>query len=205
MVIDCLVEAGDNGESTLPIRFDKSQRFDLEGDFYKYFALYAPDTYGVSALAVIAPDAMDAILRMEALCDIEIIDNYIYFYWPDNAQTPESYEKDLETVESIIGEIGEKLTKDDIFATKSQARVHAEGANGVRLNRNSLTLAGIVSLAIIFGIIFIMVFYKGNAIKYADVAYWIFIVGAILLSVYQSVRKSRLRKQLNARYHNDSK
>lgn len=68
-------------EVVLPIVFDKSQKIELEGDFHKYFDLYAPDTYGISALTILAPDAMEVLLHNAALCDVEIVQNKMYFYW----------------------------------------------------------------------------------------------------------------------------
>ncbi len=67
MIIDSLVEEGNGNSSTLPIIFDRSQRLVLEGDFYKYFMLYAPDTYGITALTIIAPDAMEILMRHATL------------------------------------------------------------------------------------------------------------------------------------------
>src|SRR5687767_10750577 len=93
MVIDSLVEPGANGISTLPIQFDRSQRIELEGDFNRYFDLYAPNKYGISALTVVAPDVMMTLMQHAALCDIEIIDNKLYFYWPDLADEATEYER----------------------------------------------------------------------------------------------------------------
>lgn len=205
MVIDCLVENGENSQSTLPIRFDKSQKIDLEGDFYKYFALYAPDTYGISALTIIAPDAMDTLLRIKALCDIEIIDNSIYFYWPDTKGDPESYKSAFQTVESVMKEIGTKLIEDDIFATKSQARVHAEAVGGVKLKRSSLT-AGTIFTFLVIAVVFFVQPLPNMGFTYELVALqWSIVAGAVVWTIYKSVNRSRKLKQLNERYHTEHK
>ncbi len=153
MVIDSLVEKDSIGTSTLPIVFDKSQRIELEGDFHKFFSLYAPDTYGVSALTIIAPDAMDALMRHAALCDIEIIDNKLYFYWPHLADSKQEYEDMFTTVQEVLAEIGGKLSRGDIFAHESQARVHASGqANGVRLKKQGIQVLTVLSFITYAGV-----------------------------------------------------
>lgn len=149
MVIDSLAEEGLGYGSVLPIEFDKSQKIDLEGDFYKYFALYAPDKYGISALTVIAPDAMQALMEHAALCDIEIIDNKLYFYWPEVAATRRQYEQVFGTVDAILKEIGNKLSRGDIFATAEQAKVHSvSNTQGARLKKQRLTLATVFMVSL---------------------------------------------------------
>lgn len=154
MVIDSLVEEGNNAQSVLPINFDNSQKLELEGDFYKYFTLYAPDKYAISALTVIAPDAMETLMRFGTACDIEIIDNKLYFYWPKVAGSGAEYKTMFETVQEILKEIGKKLCKDDIFALKNQEKVHTTtNSRGVRLKYNlfnSRTLTAIALMAIYF-------------------------------------------------------
>src|SRR5690606_5391781 len=80
MVIDSLVE--DTDISVLPVRFARSQKIDLEGDFYKYFAVYAPDRRELDALIVLAPDVMLTLLEQGAKGDIEFIDKRLYVYLP---------------------------------------------------------------------------------------------------------------------------
>jgi hypothetical protein len=73
--------------SNLPARFDLAQRLSLEGDFDRYFTLYAPADYERDALYVFTPDLM-ALLIDEAgsgeggSMDVEIIDDRMYVYAP---------------------------------------------------------------------------------------------------------------------------
>jgi hypothetical protein len=151
MVIDSLMEEDIHSGSVLPIVFDKTQKIDLEGDFYKYFSLYAPDTYGVSALTVIAPDAMQTLMEHAALCDIEIIDNKLYFYWPNVAATRQDYERVFSTVAAVLGELGKKLTRGDIYSSSDQAQIHSSpNSQGVRLKRQNFKVA-----TILFGILYV--------------------------------------------------
>jgi hypothetical protein len=73
--------------SNLPARFDLAQRLSREGDFDRYFTLYAPADYERDALYVFTPDLM-ALLIDEAgsgeggSMDVEIIDDRMYVYAP---------------------------------------------------------------------------------------------------------------------------
>ena len=134
MVIDSLVESGNFFGSTLPIQFDSSQKIVLEGDFNKYFALYAPDNYGITALSILAPDVMQALMQHAAKCDIEIIDNKLYFYWPDVSPHQDSVQEKFRTVEEVLKETSKKLTSSDVYATSTQKLLHSEAAtNGQHL------------------------------------------------------------------------
>jgi hypothetical protein len=63
---------------TLP--FAVPQAMSLEGDFDKYFTLYAPVEYARDALYVFAPDLMAKLIDHSAACDVEIIDRWMYVY-----------------------------------------------------------------------------------------------------------------------------
>lgn len=66
--------------SNLPVGLRGSQRLSLEGDFDKYYTLYAPDTYKRDALYVFTPDVMAAVIDTGAQYDIELIDDHVYLY-----------------------------------------------------------------------------------------------------------------------------
>lgn len=138
-------------EDVMPIVFDKSQKIELEGDFHKYFDLYAPDTYGISALTILAPDAMEELMQHAALCDIEVVENKLLFYWPAPAKTKSQYEEIFNTAQAVITKLGKKLTQADIFGTKAQAQIHAQpGASGVRLRRSKIGFAVTVGIVLYF-------------------------------------------------------
>ncbi len=202
MVIDSLVEPGnEQGVSTLPIIFDRSQRLELEGDFYKYFALYSPDKYGITALTIIAPDAMEALMRHAALCDIEIIDNRLYFYWPEVRHIGQDYQNIFETTRAVLKEIGTKLSRGDIYGQASQAKIHAEGSNsrGVRLKRQGLSLAAFSTVAIFAAYFYLKDQAYGEELRFLS-AIFIFAFAMIGYSIFQSQRQQRLRAKLLARY-----
>ncbi len=134
MVIDSLVETGNDGLSTLPINFDESQKIELEGDFNKYFNLYAPDNYSTSALTVLAPDVMITLLESTYLCDVEIIKDKLYLYWPKSLVSKERYETYFETTSHLLNKIGRKLNDSNIFTSENELQANSlVNSNGISL------------------------------------------------------------------------
>lgn len=195
MIIDSLVETGNGQSSTLPINFDKSQRIQLEGDFHKYFDLYAPDTYGITALTIIAPDAMEALMRHAALCDIEIVSSKLYFYWPDVPRNRTHYEEAFNCAREVLAEIGDKLLKDNVFKSESQAAIHSfAGASGVRLKNKNTT----IFITIAVGAAYIVAKLFPESIY--QVPFLIVILIFSISKVYKDSKRTRLRNELLTRY-----
>jgi hypothetical protein len=59
--------------SSLPNYYNQNQRLRLEGDFDKYFDLYAPAKRRIEALSIITPDVMQALISTGYKFDLEII------------------------------------------------------------------------------------------------------------------------------------
>ncbi|HEX5797289.1 MAG TPA: hypothetical protein VFX86_02775 [Candidatus Saccharimonadales bacterium] len=213
MVIDCEVESDSNGYSSLPITFDRSQKIELEGDFHKYFNLYVPDKYAVSALSIIAPDAMEALMRMKALCDIEIVENQIYFYWPDTEAKREKYENAFATVGEVMSEIGGKLKSGDIFAHETQAQLHVGDAkNPIKLKKSSIlswlkskNAIGLYGVIAMVGLLTFMD--SSNAETFGNqAAFFLLISLAVIViltlyTIYSYANKHRLKRELKRRHH----
>jgi hypothetical protein len=66
--------------SNLPESFNKDQVLSLEGDFDKYFTLYAPKEYEQDALYVFSPDLMAMFIDQSSEFDAEIIDDKLFIY-----------------------------------------------------------------------------------------------------------------------------
>lgn len=187
-------------EAVVPIVFDKSQKIELEGDFHKYFDLYAPDTYGISALTVLAPDAMETLMEKAVLCDIEVIQNKLFFYFPAPPIKRTQYETMFSTVETVLNKLGKKLNQDDIFATPSQAKVHAFASNsGVRLKRTKVGLVvGSVFVLYFASQIILGATNRGGLNAIIISIFWLGLVGWILTSVY---KQTKLKKEYMERYN----
>ncbi|MET0932173.1 MAG: hypothetical protein ABWX56_00555 [Mycetocola sp.] len=68
--------------SDLPGRIDRAQRLSLEGDFDRWFTVYAPVTYESDALYFLTPDVMAAFIDTASGYNIEIIDDSLVFFAP---------------------------------------------------------------------------------------------------------------------------
>jgi len=84
--------------------FEQRQRFELEGDFPSYFSVYTPDKRGTDALQILAPDVMRALVDSAQNCDMEIVRNQMYFYWPQQKPSTELYEKMFMTAGRVLSE-----------------------------------------------------------------------------------------------------
>jgi hypothetical protein len=73
-----------NSTGALPVSVDRSQRLSLEGDFDKHFTLYAPADYEVDALYIFAPDLMALLIDEVGVSHVEIIDDWLFVYSPDD-------------------------------------------------------------------------------------------------------------------------
>lgn len=202
LVIDSLVEGGNGLESTLPITFDKSQRMQLEGDFYKYFNVYAPDSYSISALTIIAPDVMLTLLQHASLCDIEVVGNKLYFYWPEMAYTRADYKNAFSTVENILDKIGDKLVQGNIFKNDSQAALHATPqGRGARLQLGGGSFVFAVS-AIVSYFAFIIFFPVGpwKTLLMSNIELVVVLL-VVIISIIKYFRRQSLRRELARTYN----
>lgn len=61
-------------------RLVRNQASELEGDFYKHFTVYAPELYQTDMLYILTPDVMASLVDFGKQFDIEIVDDYVFFY-----------------------------------------------------------------------------------------------------------------------------
>jgi len=137
--------------SNLPTTFDKAQVLSLEGDFDKYFKLYAPKEYERDALYILSPDLMAVLIDHSGQFDVEIVDDKMFVY----SSTYFNF-SDIESVKKlfkIIEIVGKKIIhqsnnySDERISTKS---IDAVSVPGQRLrSRIPLLIAiGIISIAL---------------------------------------------------------
>jgi hypothetical protein len=92
--------------SNLPSGFRSDQRLSLEGDFDKYFTLYAPAEYKTDALYVFTPDVMQAMINAAHNYDCEVIDDDLYLYSSKiNVTDQKQLEELIRIAETISPEI----------------------------------------------------------------------------------------------------
>ena len=137
--------------SDLQVSFEKDQKLSLEGDFDKYFTLYAPEEYKRDALYVFTPDLMALFIDESSPYDAEIIDNKLFIYsnYIFNIQDQAT----LDRLFKIIITVGSKTKSQTVHY--SDERVGNRAANiveesGRRLKRNKLPVIVIIFIFMIF-------------------------------------------------------
>lgn len=132
--------------TNLPDSF-RGQEIVLEGDFNKYFTLYAPKEYDVDARYVFTPDVMAALIDYGSKYDMEVVDNQLYIY----AKAPFAFD-DTATIQQlmqVIGVIGTELI--DQSRNYSDDRVDDKRANVVaEPGRKLKQRFGVTSIAGVF-------------------------------------------------------
>lgn len=93
--------------SNLPEPPKGDQRLSLEGDVDRHFTLYCPKGYEADALYLFTPDVLAHLVDQTSDFDIEIVDDRLYLYSPDDVATadPRRWERMLR----IIGVLQTKL------------------------------------------------------------------------------------------------
>lgn len=93
--------------SSLPDAFGQDQRLSLEGDFDKYFDVYAPAGYATDALYVFTPDVMQTLIDEGTKYDMEIVGNELFIF--KRGAFNLTSENQLSELLSIAGTIAEEL------------------------------------------------------------------------------------------------
>ncbi|QCR41722.1 hypothetical protein C1N74_15640 [Microbacterium sp. SGAir0570] len=125
IVLDAL---GNNGlfGSNLPVAFDRDQHLSLEGDFDRYFRLYCPRGYERDALYLFTPDIMARFVDNAAALDVEIVDDWLFFYGKRDFST-----LDPATWSWLFGAVGAMIDKFAQWERWRDDRLAAPAASGV--------------------------------------------------------------------------
>lgn len=85
--------SNDGRRSDLPVDIRRHQRMSLEGDFDRWFRVWAPADYGPDALYVLTPDVMAALVDHAPGFNVEMVDDLLAFSAPDRSDwgTPEPW------------------------------------------------------------------------------------------------------------------
>ena len=140
--------------TNLPEDFDTSQRMNLEGDFNKYFTLYAPKEYERDALYIFTPDLMALMIDNVSAFDAEIIDNQLFIY---KSQAPFVLTDGalLDRLFKIIEVVGNKAhTQTNFYADEKVGdRSLNEVATGGKRLRKRISVVTVIIIVIIFAAI----------------------------------------------------
>ncbi|MET0980066.1 MAG: hypothetical protein ABWX90_02320 [Candidatus Saccharimonadales bacterium] len=97
---------------------------DLEGDFYKYFDVYAASKKQVEALSIVTPDVMITLRDQGFSFDYELHDTSLYVIAEPQLKSPEDYEAYTQAVVSALTELVPQITKHHFSSDEPDMPVH---------------------------------------------------------------------------------
>jgi len=147
----------------LPVRISKDQILSLEGDFNKYFTLYAPKEYERDALYIFTPDLMSLLVDELAQFDVEVVENKLYVYSKTGFNLLN--QATMERLLRIINVVGSKTFDRTSHYADERVDIASIGSvalGGQRLKKGNLKTLTII--AVVFSsvttVIYILVFYR---------------------------------------------
>lgn len=129
----------------------RSQRYEAEGTFSKYFDMYFPGGQQIPALSLFAPDVMAVIMADYGFYDIEIIDDIMYIYDYKYQRTFKELDEFFQLALKLTKEIDSNAPR-MLRAAGAGTGAQTDGAPGVqRLKpfRLSLSNVGVIIGAVL--------------------------------------------------------
>lgn len=161
---------GTDAGTNLPFSFTKDQILHLEGDFDKYFTLYAPKEYEDDAMYIFAPNVMAMLIDESSQFDAEIVDNEAYFYLQMKPGASLDDPNLMKRLIGIVTTLGDKLhnetehyADDHLAAAAAKAGTGYVTTTGRSLKGTTWTPSAVVNTVIVLGVFFlfaILIMYK---------------------------------------------
>lgn len=134
------------------------QKISLEGDFDKYFTLYAPQQYKTGALYIFTPDVMQAAIQHGAAFDMEIIGRKLYIYKISTADF--ASQTNIQGFIELCGSFGRELAEQNVRYTDDRVGNRAANevaAAGKLLSRRMSipTLIAMIAIVIVIVVMFV--------------------------------------------------
>jgi hypothetical protein len=139
--------------SSIPMMIGSEQKLALEGDFNKYFTLYAPKGYERDALYIMTPDLMALLIDETGDLDVEVVDDMLFVYStvPFDTSSAAVWQR-LGRIVDIVG--AKAIRQTDYYSDDRQAdrAANAVGEQGRRLKlglfgSNSKTVFIVIAVA----------------------------------------------------------
>ena len=139
--------------SSIPMMIGGSQKLKLEGDFNKFFTLYAPRGYERDALYIMTPDLMALLIDETGDFDVEVVDDMLFVYstTPFDAASAAVWQR-LGRIVDVVGAKAISQTDyyaDDRVADRDANRVADDGR---RLRMGFFGGSGTRLAAIVIGV-----------------------------------------------------
>lgn len=173
----------------------------MKAIFSRYFDVYSPRNYHISALALLTPDVMHTFLTKLHHVDVELVNNRLIIYDPDLMNSKEQIEDMFEAADAVIDEWSAKLKRANIYATSTQQAINTDpGAEPVKLKSSKITLLTVFIILLMF------IVYGANALGEATdnplfVTPMIFVFAiAIIALIVSQIIVARRRTAFTKRY-----
>lgn len=139
------------------VPFTDDQVLSLEGDFNKYFTLYAPKGYERDVLYIFTPDLMALFVDNVANFSAEIVDHTLYVY--SGKPFDFSDRATLERLDSILEALSAKIMRQtNKYADYRAARVGDVAVQGRRLRQRLPLVVGFLLLIFLVTIVIAYLF-----------------------------------------------
>lgn len=178
---------------------------DIPTQFSEYFTAFASGKQAEHFLQKITSSLLHKLRDLEALCDIEIAENTINFYWDDLTMSRQNYEDIFVIGTSIVSEFDQENTS--TFSTQHNELAVVEKTIHTN-NANKTALLGIMIMAGVFtGVAFFSTSTKSQIVVGENYAITMigFIAAILLASGVIIIRKNKRAKTLKDKYHKDQR
>ncbi len=181
--------------------FHDSQKITLEGDFSKFFDVYAPKTDETGLLVLLTPNVMEFFIQKMTNFDIEIIGPYLYIHHY-GLLTPQERFSALNLYDNLVKIMS--LTKNDVRQTEgldSVSRIALDNTKVLNLKKDPKKLIikggflGSIAMLVTY-----MATIASNQVRFMQVFALTFLLVSIF-TLYRIFKSQFLRAKLAKRRH----
>ncbi len=171
----------------------RSQRYEAEGNFGKYFDMYFPGGEQVKALSLFAPDVLNLIMAEFGHYDIEVVDNILYVYTYTYLKKTPELENFYALANRLAAAIDDNRPRTLRFA---QVPERAAGSSTAmqRLRSNKVSLATIIAVCGVIAFYVLPIFMSTHSDVIGVLIPLMFLVGALVVTLGRATRIGMKRR-----------
>lgn len=224
IIIDCHVgNAGFNQlseASDTSLQDSRLKKLTLEGDFSRYFTVMAELEDRIDTLSILTPDVMRQLIDMEAVCDIEFLEDTMFFTWSERKMDAASYKKVFATAQVILVELEQKLKKGQFLLKGRSVAEVTEPSKSLKRGSSSdsakYLFLGLMCVLAIPLLLYLLNIFFGFSLDVVDNAAnyvvrsllllpVVLVLGMVVLFIYLGVILPLRRRRINKDFHKNHK
>lgn len=179
----------------------RSQRYEAEGNFGKYFDMYFPGGEQIKALSLFAPDVLSLIMAEFGHYDIEVVDNILYIYTYKYLKTTQELEDYYTLANRLAAAIDDNSPRILRFAQVPGSRASGPAAMQ-RLRANKIPLATVIAIIGVMAFYTLPIFLPSRNGVVGIALPLIFLVGALGITLGRATRIGLKRRDYEKERHN---